>query len=109
MENLGDKTVTKKGQKGAEKGKSFYCSICDYECCKQYSWDRHILTSKHMKVTKGDAEVTEKGQKGQIKNLRVKIVIKIMILETDYGNIKVNVLIMTKNLMNHLIKNLLCF
>jgi len=67
MENLGDKTVTKKGQKGAEKGKSFYCSNCDYECCKQYSWDRHILTSKHMKVTKGDAEVTEKGQKGQIK------------------------------------------
>ena len=67
METLGDETVTKKGQKGQEKGKYFYCSNCDYECCKQYSWDRHILTSKHMKVTKGDETVTEKGQKGQNK------------------------------------------
>ena len=67
METLGDKTVTKKGQKGAEKGKYFYCSNCDYECCKQYSWDRHIMTAKHTKVTKGDEMVTEKGQKGQIK------------------------------------------
>ena len=59
METFGDK---KKGKKG---NFSYVCDLCDFECCKKYSWDRHLLTPKHCQVTLGDALVTEKGQKGQ--------------------------------------------
>jgi len=38
----------KKGDKGA---KEFYCESCDFTCCKKYSWERHISTSKHIKAT----------------------------------------------------------
>ena len=54
------------GAKRAEKGQSNYvCELCDFKCCKKYSWDRHLLTIKHIQVTQSDQKVTEKGQKGQ--------------------------------------------
>jgi hypothetical protein len=31
---------------------NYYCKDCDYNCCKKYNYDRHILTSKHIKATK---------------------------------------------------------
>jgi hypothetical protein len=48
------------------KGQCVYeCFLCDFKCSKKYSWDRHIMTSKHIQVTASDSEVTQKGQKGQ--------------------------------------------
>jgi len=31
----------------------FTCEICDYKCCKQSDYNKHILTLKHQKRTKG--------------------------------------------------------
>ena len=62
METLGDNL----GAKRAEKGHSTYvCERCDFICSKKYNWERHILTTKHIQVTKSEQIVTEKGQKGQ--------------------------------------------
>ena len=36
----------------AGKNKSFYCKQCDFNCCKQSDYDRHISTQKHKKNTK---------------------------------------------------------
>jgi len=30
----------------------FYCEKCDFKCCKIYSWNRHLSTSKHEKGSK---------------------------------------------------------
>ena len=51
METLGDKLVAKSGIFIA---KNFYCEKCHYKCSKKYNWDKHLLTSKHNKVTFGD-------------------------------------------------------
>jgi hypothetical protein len=56
METLGDNSVTKNELKTSD---DFYCDKCDYKCCKKFNWDRHILTPKHSRMTKG-------GQKGAI-------------------------------------------
>ena len=58
METLGDKLVAKSGIFVAKK---FYCEKCDYKCCKKYNWDKHLLTSKHNKVTLGDNLVAKSG------------------------------------------------
>jgi hypothetical protein len=47
MEVLGDKKTSKNIAK-------FRCEICDFTCCKAGDWNRHILTSKHKKLTLGD-------------------------------------------------------
>ena len=62
METLGDFLVTEKGTISDSK---YYCAKCDYKCSKIYSWDRHLLTSKHNSVTVGDTKGAIKGQKGQ--------------------------------------------
>jgi hypothetical protein len=28
----------------------FYCDVCDYGCCKKYSWNQHLNTAKHAKA-----------------------------------------------------------
>jgi hypothetical protein len=54
---------------GAKKGKKgqieYKCEPCYFLCCKKYSWDRHILTSKHQNATNSNKIATEKEQKGQ--------------------------------------------
>ena len=32
---------------------SYFCSPCDYKCCKKSSWSQHIMTSKHAKAING--------------------------------------------------------
>ncbi len=53
MDVFGDKITSKSAAK-------FECSICDFKCCKIGDYKRHILTSKHKKLTLanslGDAE-----------------------------------------------------
>jgi hypothetical protein len=48
METFGDFLVTKNEQ---DEQIEFYCKKCDYTCCKKYNWERHLLASKHIKVT----------------------------------------------------------
>ena len=43
--------VTKNLQKISYK---FYCEKCDYKCCKQSEYNKHLLTAKHQKVTNGN-------------------------------------------------------
>ena len=39
---------------------AFYeCKNCDFKCSKKGDWNRHILTSKHTKLTVSDAQVTQ--------------------------------------------------
>jgi hypothetical protein len=52
METLGDNL----GAKGQKLGQPKYsCKSCDYVCFKKYDWNRHISTTKHIKLTQGDA------------------------------------------------------
>ena len=53
METLGDKKV------GKVATKSFYCEVCDYKCSKKCNLDKHLLTAKHLKVTKGDESMSK--------------------------------------------------
>ena len=50
MDTLGDKMDDKKTPKNAE---NFVCDLCDFRCSKQSDWERHCLTLKHKKETKG--------------------------------------------------------
>jgi hypothetical protein len=43
----------------------FICEYCDYKCSKKFNWDRHILTSKHLKSTNINKIATKKEQKEQ--------------------------------------------
>ncbi len=38
----------------AENAYKFKCLKCDFKCCKQSDWNRHILTQKHIKLTNTD-------------------------------------------------------
>ena len=40
----------------------FTCEICDYKCCKKFNYDRHILSSKHIKATNGNDTATKNEQ-----------------------------------------------
>jgi hypothetical protein len=54
------------GAKGAEKGQNEYvCNYCDYICCKKYNFERHILSTKHIKATESNMSATEKEQNEQ--------------------------------------------
>ena len=69
MESLGDIFEGKKGKKGQN---IFYCSICDFKCFKKYSWERHIMTSKHINMTNGDNLTGKKGKNEQTQSLEQK-------------------------------------
>ena len=43
----------------------FICQYCDYKCCKKFNWDRHVLTSKHLKSTNSNKIATKTEQKEQ--------------------------------------------
>jgi ribosomal protein L37AE/L43A len=51
METLGDKIMSKNEQ---NEQNEFNCITCNYKCCKKFNYDRHLLSSKHVKLTKGD-------------------------------------------------------
>ena len=62
METLGDIEETKESN---ENGKKYVCVYCNFKCCKKYNWCRHILTSKHIEVTKRSILDSNQGQKEQ--------------------------------------------
>ena len=58
METIGNNLGAKKGEKGQNE---YYCEKCYFKCCKKYSWDRHLLTSKHVQEANGNISETPKG------------------------------------------------
>ncbi len=38
----------------------YYCSKCDYGCCKKSHWNQHISTAKHKMITNGNKMITKK-------------------------------------------------
>jgi len=57
--------LAEKGQNGQ---KEYVCEKCDFKCCKKYSWNRHIMTAKHIKVTNSDVSETKLEYKGKTKS-----------------------------------------
>jgi hypothetical protein len=52
------------GAKKGEKGQiEYYCEKCELKCFKKYSWERHLMTSKHNNATNSINYATPKGQK----------------------------------------------
>ena len=43
---------TNLGEKREKRETNFYCNFCDYECSVKYSFDRHLMTAKHLKQCK---------------------------------------------------------
>ena len=62
METLGNIFGEKKGNKGQHFN---YCEKCNLVCYKKYSWERHILTAKHLKETMETEMEIKTGEKGQ--------------------------------------------
>jgi hypothetical protein len=52
MDDKSDIFRTKSSQKVAA---FFYCKCCDYNTSKKTNYDKHILTSKHLRMTQDDA------------------------------------------------------
>ena len=42
----------------------YYCELCDFKCCKKGDYNRHILTSKHNKLTLANAAGDSETAKG---------------------------------------------
>ena len=43
--------MKKTNEKNAKKTPFFACDLCDFKCCKQSDYDRHIETNKHKRLT----------------------------------------------------------
>jgi len=52
--------LTKSCEKVAHK---FYCANCDYNTSRKSSYDKHILTSKHLQLTNVNNKLTESCEK----------------------------------------------
>jgi hypothetical protein len=63
METLGDISASKTSK---NEQTVFYCENCDYKCCRKFNWDRHILTSKHLKEKNGDKCLSKTSQNEQL-------------------------------------------
>jgi hypothetical protein len=68
METLGDKKVAKVATN------QYYCSDCDYICCKKFNFEKHKLTAKHMKVTLGDKKVAKSSKSSTHDNMLTKYI-----------------------------------
>ena len=52
METVGNKNMPKLCQK-------YYCNFCDYNTCKKSSFDNHVLSTKHKKLSNGNILETD--------------------------------------------------
>ena len=62
MESLGNILETKTSNSS---NSIFVCELCHYTCGKKFNWDRHIMTSKHIKETTGNILETKHEQNEQ--------------------------------------------
>jgi hypothetical protein len=57
---------TNLGEKGGKRENIFHCICCDYKCSVKFSFDRHVLTSKHLiqaKMKQNETNQQEKEKK----------------------------------------------
>jgi hypothetical protein len=64
MATLGDKIASKNEQ---NEQLEFKCIVCNYKCCKKFNLNRHLLSSKHIELTKGDKIASTNEQNEQKK------------------------------------------
>ena len=50
-------------QKNAEKCYTFVCEICDFKCCKESNYKKHIETIKHKRLTETNKKMPKDGSK----------------------------------------------
>jgi hypothetical protein len=62
MATFSNKLVAFCGKKMANE---YLCEYCNYTCSKKYNWDKHIITTKHIKSTQSNIISTENGKKLQ--------------------------------------------
>ena len=62
METLGTNFVAFCGKKNLNK---YHCELCNYLCSKKYNWDKHIMTSRHLKAVEGNKMEIKSGKKWQ--------------------------------------------
>jgi hypothetical protein len=62
MATFSNNLVANSGENGNHK---YYCKYCDYKCSKKYNWDKHNMTSKHIKATSSNTLATEKWHSGK--------------------------------------------
>jgi len=54
-----------KEEKSKKSSSEFYCEICQFVCSKKFNWDRHLITSKHLRKQIGKEGKEEKEQNGK--------------------------------------------
>ena len=59
------------GEKGEKREHRFHCILCDYKCSVRFSYDRHLLTAKHIKQSQMEQNGTN-GTKKEKKEKPVK-------------------------------------
>jgi hypothetical protein len=62
METLGNDLVAFCGNKMAN---NYFCDFCDYKCSKKYNWEKHLMTSKHIREITGNGKEMASGKKWQ--------------------------------------------
>jgi len=63
---------TNLGEKGEKREEKYCCKICDYNTSVKFSYDRHTLTSKHIKMVKNvknETNETKKEKKEKKENM----------------------------------------
>ena len=51
------KTIgTQLGETGKKKGELFVCKLCDYTSYVKFSYDRHLLSNKHIKLAQNEKD-----------------------------------------------------
>jgi hypothetical protein len=63
---------TNLGEKGEKREEKYCCKICDYNTSVKFSYDRHTLTSKHLKMVKNvknETNETKKEKKEKKENM----------------------------------------
>ena len=60
------------GEKGEKREKKYCCKICHYKCSIKFSYDRHLLTAKHQKLSQNQTNETNETQKEQVEQKEQK-------------------------------------
>lgn len=47
------------GESFEKKEKIFFCKFCDYKCSVKFSYDRHLLSTKHLKMAQNETNETQ--------------------------------------------------
>ena len=66
----------------------FYCDCCNYKCCKQSEYTKHVLTAKHKNLQNPTLNPTKKSPKQNI----IVVVVKYINILQRFTHIEKNVM-----------------